>query len=555
MTEKETIKSRMNMNYLYFAGIILLNLIFLRAIRDIEPYIYFIVNTGQFITLHIILEFFSILLAFMIFTITYYTYSKNQRFRLLLFSSTFLITGILDFVHTMSYEGMPYFFTESSVEKATCFWVISRVILAIGLLSASIIPVDMKSKFKRVHFLIGSIVITFAVSYFGIYHLDKIPAMYIEGVGLTKLKVFLEYFIMGVLAITSLFFIRDYSVKKDRVFLVFAMGLWFGVFTEAAFTLYRSVYDTYNLLGHLYKIISCFLIFRAVFVYNLDKPYIQLNIANQKIKQYAEDLEQVVENRTSEIKMVNSKMIEDLEYAKKIQQSFLPPTPFVIYGVKFISEYIPCERLSGDFLNIHVLDEENIGMYIADVSGHGVSAAMMTVFSDLAMKSTESGNRAKSLSPAKRLSLFYKEFNKSAFPNEMHIVMFKAVYNTKTKVLSYCSGGMNVLPILHRKSGEFEILDKSIGFPICKFGEIYTPEYENAYLSLERGDRIIFFTDGLLEHFEEESLDISETLVNILKENINESYFILNQQLLNVIKKNSHSLNNEDDITYFIMEA
>ena len=554
MIAEEIKKIELNMDYIYFMGIIILNILIIRVIEHIEPFIYFIINTGEFLTIHIVLEFFSILMAFMIFTITYYTYNKNHRFRLLIFSSTFLITGFIDFVHTMSYNGMPYFFTESSIPKATNFWIISRIILAFGLLIASFIPYDKRTRFKRIHFLIGSILISLGISYFGIYHLDKIPAMYIEGQGLTKLKVYLEYFVMAILAISSIFYIRDFSVNQDRVFLTFALGLWFGVFTDAAFTLYRSVYDTYNVLGHFYKIIGYILIFRAIFVYNLDKPYKQLDIANHRMKQYADDLEKVVEQRTSEIRLVNDKMIEDLEYAKRIQQSLLPSTPLNIYGVKFISEYIPCERLSGDFFHIHVLDEENIGVYIADVSGHGVSAAVMTVFADRVIKSTEYGNRAKSLSPAKRLDLFYKEFNRSDFPSEMHIVIFKAVYNIKTKVLSYCSGGMNVLPILHRKNGEFEILDKSIGFPICKFGDIYTPEYKNAYLKLDSGDRIIFFTDGLVEHFKENSLDSSETLVRILKKNINESYYILNQQILHEIKKNTHSQDYEDDITYFIME-
>ena len=188
---------------------------------------------------------------------------------------------------------------------------------------------------------------------------------------------------------------------------------------------------------------------------------------------------------------------------------------------------------------------------------HGVSAAMMTVFADRVMKSTDFYKRGlKNSSPGKRLDYFYREFNKSNFPNEMHIVIFEAVYNVKTKSLSYCSGGMNVVPILVRKTGESEMLDKSIGFPICKFGDFYNPKYENANILLESGDRIIFYTDGLVEYFKENTLLEKELLISILKENREESLERLNERILFEIRKNTtENYLYDDDITYFILEA
>ena len=91
-------------------------------------------------------------------------------------------------------------------------------------------------------------------------------------------------------------------------------------------------------------------------------------------------------------------------------------------------------------------------MYIADVSGHGVSAAMMTVFADRAMIPVdEQGEQGKKLSPAKTLLQFYRKFNEWNFPSDMYIVIFKAIYHRKNRILSYCSGGMNVEPILVRQ--------------------------------------------------------------------------------------------------------
>lgn len=543
--------------YIVAIMLFIVNLVLLRVIGLFEEQIYKIINIDEFLTIHIILEFFGILIFFMTYVITYYTFNKNKRMRLLVYSSTFFISGAVSFFHTMSYKGMPSFFTISSAQKATNFWIISRLILAIGLLIAAIIPVDKKTRLKREYFQAGSFIIIVAIFYFGTFRQDIIPSMFIDGQGLTRLKVFLEYFIMVILFLTMFRYIKDYTDTGNKVFRTFYIGLCFAVFTDASFTLYKSVYDTYNLLGHMFNIVSGFFIFRAIFSYNLDHPYEELDKAKKRISRYADDLEEIVERRTAEIKAVNSKMMKDLEYAKRIQQSLLPPKFLNIFETRFMSEYIPCEKLSGDFYNIHALDEENIAMYIADVSGHGVSAAVMTVFADRIMKPTNLFNPKENItSPSQKLLNFYREYNRSDFPDEMHIVIFDAVYNIKTKTLSYCSGGMNVLPILVRKNGDWEILDKSTGFPICKFGELYSPKYENGYVQLNSGDRVIFYTDGLVEYFKDNTLLNKETIINIAIEYSNKDIKALNERILSEIRKNTGpNYIHDDDITYFILEV
>ncbi|SDY65628.1 Serine phosphatase RsbU, regulator of sigma subunit [Proteiniborus ethanoligenes] len=557
MIAEKAKKSIIHEDFLLIVAIFAINLMFLRIIGVYEEQIYRVLNIPEFLTAHIVLEFLGILLFFMTYTITYYTFNKNMRLRLLVYSSTFFITGSVSFFHTMSYKGMPSFFTESSAPKATIFWMISRLVLAIGLFIAAAIPVDKKTNLKREYFLGGSIVATLAIFYIGTYKQDLLPPMFIDGQGLTPLKIYLEYFVMILFSVTVVFCIRDYIRTNNRIFKIYYISLCFAVFTDGAFTLYKSVYDTYNLLGHMFNIVFGFLVFRAIFSYNLDHPYNELDKAKKRIKRYADNLEEVVENRTAEIQAVNNKMMEDLEHAKRIQQSLLPQKSLKIFNTKFISEYIPCERLSGDFYNIHALDEEHLAMYIADVSGHGVSAAVMTVFADRIMKPTNLFHSGENIiSPSEKLQSFYEEFNKSDFPNEMHIVIFEAVYNIRTQKLSYCSGGMNVLPILVRRNGDWELLDKSSGFTICKFAEFYKPKYENAYLDLNRGDRIIFYTDGLVECFKGNTLLKMDTIVTIMKEYRYKSLNRLNERILLEIRENTKDgYIHDDDITYFILEV
>ena len=75
------------------------------------------------------------------------------------------------------------------------------------------------------------------------------------------------------------------------------------------------------------------------------------------------------------------KQIDDeMELARRIQQSMLPQTLPDLPPVRFGVYYRPCGRVGGDFYDVFRLDEDHVGFYIADVCGHGVPAALMTIF-------------------------------------------------------------------------------------------------------------------------------------------------------------------------------
>ena len=556
MTNIITTKRKLDSNYFHLIYVVLISLITFYLAGKYENVIYGVFSINPFLHWHTALEFITIVISFTLFVITYYTYTKNFRLRLLFFSAIFFTVGVVDFLHTMNYNGMQGFFGESSIAKATTFWMISRLIMSFGLLGTSIIPYDKKTSINRRYVLLVSITASILIFYLGTFRINIFPEFFIPGVGLTSIKIYLEYVIMVAFSIAAVSAVVDYWKTKDKVFIIYAAGLVFAVFTEASFTLYRSVYDTYNLLGHIHKIISSYLIFRAIFLYNLDIPYKHLREARIKIKAYAENLEEIVESRTKEMRATHQKMMEELENARLIQQSLLPAKEVSFTDMRFISDYIPCHSLSGDLYQFYMIDDENIGMYIADVSGHGVSAAMLTVFTERLMNPANRFRIGKSVpSPKKTLEFLFKEFNQANFPDEMHIVVFKAIYNIKSKVLTYCTGGLNTTPILLKNTGEISILDKSKGFPICKIDEFYQPEYQEATISLAKGDRVIFYTDGLSDGFKDCGVLNSVSLMKLLEDNKFENTMHLEAKLQGAIHKVISQKSNDDDITYFIMEV
>ncbi|MCT4562959.1 MAG: SpoIIE family protein phosphatase [Maledivibacter sp.] len=518
-----------------------------------EYEIYTVFSMVNFLTWHTILEFISVVFTFIIFNNCYYSYKHTGRLRLLVISSTCFIVGCIDFLHALSYEGMPVTFAPSSIEMTVTYWIIARLVMSIGILIASIIPFSKNTKADEKLTTFMSILMVLALFYIVTYKSHTLPPLFIEGQGLTRLKVYFEYIIMFLQIIAIANFIKSYKTSSNKYLIILSSGLILMTFSEALFTLYKSSYDTFNFLGHIYKIAGFYLMYRSIYKYNIDLPYRKLKQAQERISVYADNLETIVSIRTKEFKEANDKLVKELDYAKAIQQSLLPPDVINFNNVVFYSNYLPCEKLSGDFYDIYEIDKNNIGMYILDVAGHGVPASLLTMFSINSIKSNERLiKRYRGLKPHKNLENFYREFNKLSFPEEMHIVTFFATYNRFNKVLTYCTAGMNCYPILVRKTGEYEFLDKSKGFPICQFSEFYTPKYESSKIQLNKGDRVIFYTDGLTDIHKNSTVDHGDLLKTLL-ENHDNDIKKLNSELLKNIKNSRKDF--DDDITFFIMEV
>jgi sigma-B regulation protein RsbU (phosphoserine phosphatase) len=186
----------------------------------------------------------------------------------------------------------------------------------------------------------------------------------------------------------------------------------------------------------------------------------------------------------------NSKFGTDLDMAKMLQRKLLPnasPNP----RIEFNYLYEPCTMLGGDFVDIYNIGSDHLGVYIADVSGHGVSASILTVF----LRSTIS---KRMLSPAEALNALYWEYNKNNFESEIYITVFYAIYDLKNRVLTYSNAGHNATPIIYnRRCKERQTHLKMPGLPISNWMEDVT--YTEQSIAVKPGDVLLLYTDGLSE--------------------------------------------------------
>ena len=286
---------------------------------------------------------------------------------------------------------------------------------------------------------------------------------------------------------------------------------------------------------------------------NLLIPYEAQKTLQTQFNLYAVNLKKIIDKKTYQMREANQKFIDELDYAKMIQQSLLPKGKVQYRDSVFISEFFPCERLSGDFFDHYRVDEDNVAFYLMDVSGHGIPAALVTMFSGNHLRSNDKNlQRYFGLKPDQVLTQFYNEFNKMNFPDEMHMVLIYATMNLSTKMLTYCSAGLNCSPIRLKKNGKIELLDKSEGFPICKLLDEVEVEFKSERIKLDKGDRLLFFTDGLIDNKKNNTYHYDE-LIELLQTHQHYSMEALNALIVERIKPFKHELN--DDITYILLEV
>ncbi|HOM01808.1 MAG TPA: MASE3 domain-containing protein [Acetivibrio sp.] len=517
-----------------------------------------IMSVESFLAWHNVLEFTSVLISFTVFVVSYYTYEQTGNLRSAFLGSVFLGVGMLDAFHTLSYKGMPSFLIENiSANRATTLWIFARTVTSLGFFVSSFIPPNAKIRVNRVVFVVVPLVSSVGMLYLVTYRPGVLPPMYVEGSGLTHHKIYFEHLIIMLFALSILMFIREYKTSKNKMVLLLCISLEIAIFSEAAFVLYFSVYDIYNYLGHIYKFIAFFIIFRAVFINNIQEPYRKLSKAKQKLREHAESLDMMVRERTKELESLNQKLMEDLKYARDIQKSVFTLRNQDWEKVRFEVKNYSSEMVSGDFCNVFKIDNDNIGFYIGDVSGHGVPAAMLTIFLNQTIKTLIEMeiNELNIISPSEVLENIYRSFNTTNFDEHVYIVMIYGVYNRHTHILTYSSAGLNVSPILIKPSGEISEIEIK-GFPICKFIEFYSGEYENHMLELNKDEKILFYTDGLIEVQNTENSFFGDVrLKEILKKNHKKPAQELSRLISSSIFGFAGTKEIKDDITFLLMEV
>lgn len=189
----------------------------------------------------------------------------------------------------------------------------------------------------------------------------------------------------------------------------------------------------------------------------------------------------------------------DLEAAAGIQRSLLPDKPPATSALEVRWRFEPCQQTGGDIFNVLRLDDDHYGFYMLDVSGHGVPSALVTVSASQALNADSGvlvrrdGENPGVVSPAEVMRRLDSEYPTERLDKFFTIAY--AVVDVPDRTLRCSSAGHPPVP-LQTAGGDVRLLEN--GGPIVGMG--FDLPYEEDTVTLEPGDRVFLYTDGVVEH-------------------------------------------------------
>lgn len=180
---------------------------------------------------------------------------------------------------------------------------------------------------------------------------------------------------------------------------------------------------------------------------------------------------------------------QEKRMARKIQLGLLPKSIPQIPGYEIATAWQPADTVAGDYFDVLPLGERALGLCIADVSGHGMPAALLMSNLQAGVKLLASYDIAPAALCGKLNQLVCSNVAEGNF-----ITFFYGLLDTATQNLVYVNAGHNQPMLLHC-NGKISRLDKG-GIPL---GLKANCQYQQAEIKLDAGDRLVLFTDGLIE--------------------------------------------------------
>lgn len=283
---------------------------------------FYLTNLYNFLLFHTIAEIFSIVVAFGIFIIVWNSRRYIDNAYILLIGIAYLFIAGLDLLHTLSYNGMGVF-KGYNANLPTQLWIAARYLECLSILAASFC-IDRKLKANILFFIYAAI---YSLVLLFIFHWQIFPDCFIEGTGLTPFKKVSEYIISLILAATVVVLWKKRSKFEGHIFRLMVLSIILTIGAELTFTLYESVYGISNLIGHYFKVISFYFLYKAFVEIGINRPYDllfrNLKQSNDALYEVHDGLEQKVHERTRKLAKTLDSLRESEEKFSKIFQASL----------------------------------------------------------------------------------------------------------------------------------------------------------------------------------------------------------------------------------------
>ena len=239
----------------------------------------------------------------------------------------------------------------------------------------------------------------------------------------------------------------------------------------------------------------------------LDFPVVMARVRTQLSLRSAVEqirvLEKGLEQRNAELQVANTRMQSDLDAAAKVQAALLPVAGPEVPGYRVGWRFKPSAWLAGDILNVFRLDDRHVGLYLLDVSGHGVAAALLSVTVSRFLSPTrdaasllwwreDTADRYRLEPPASVAARLNHRFPFDDKTGQYFTLVY-GLLDLETHRLRYISAGHP--GVIHVARGGPGKLIEVAGYPIG----VGTEAYDECEVELSPGDRLFIYSDGVPE--------------------------------------------------------
>ena len=245
--------------------------------------------------------------------------------------------------------------------------------------------------------------------------------------------------------------------------------------------------------------------------------------------------------------MIEKKRLEgQLEVARQVQLELLPSGDPDLAGYDISAYNFSTEEVSGDYFDWVSIYEDQIAIVIADVSGKGVPAALLMAFLRASLRAATHIGYATHITMAKVNYLLWESIERNQF-----VTAFYGVLDASNQTLSYSNAGHNP-PLLIDSKGESRFIERG-GLPLGMFKDTRYHEY---YLSLEPGDLLVLYTDGVTEALNPAGEEFGrDRLAEAVKSALSLTAKELIARLEGEVLRWTDGLGASDDVTFFVIKA
>ncbi len=243
--------------------------------------------------------------------------------------------------------------------------------------------------------------------------------------------------------------------------------------------------------------------------------YASIAVANsvifQDLSDMKDNLEKMVVERTSIIESQKAEMERDIELARKIQIALLPSHIPYLPQMDIAYRYEPVMKVGGDFIDIHYREGmSELGLFICDVSGHGAGSAMISSMVKMSLNSWGKFINSPGRAFVEMRNMLYGKMG------DNFITACMCCVNLDTGIVTSANAGHPPL-LIARKDGTIEVVNSGGKIIVDYAGS----DYEESVNKLEKGDKLLLYTDGVIEVRNNEWDFGEKRFHKIIRDNIN----------------------------------